>query len=89
MTGPLPPAWLVPATTWEEATDTTGRLIDETIPRDRVFDEATFRRWRLSIGIAARITQDPETAFTTRSLARAFFDSDAPTDDEDPRDGAD
>lgn len=71
-----------PATTWEDATDDAGRLIDETVPRNRVFDEDTFRRWRLSVGIAARITEEPETSPATRSLAYSFFDSDAPTDPE-------
>lgn len=76
---PQPLAVPQPAKTWKDATDSQGRLIDETVPRNRVFDEETFGRWRLCLGLAGRITQDPESAPTTRSLAYAFFDSDAET----------
>lgn len=74
--------WPVPAETWEQASDEHGFVVDETLPKF-VYDRETFDRWILCVKIAERITQRPAETLETRNLAAEFFDSPAPTYDED------
>ena len=79
---PKPSAWPQPASTWEEATNDRGEVIDDTLPRGLITDELSFRRWQLSLGIAVKITGESAESVGCRNIARVIFDSPVPTDED-------
>jgi len=62
----------VPATTWDEATDGQGKIIDSTLPRRLVFDKDDFDRWQLCLFAASKLTGNRHSA-ETRYLATVLF----------------
>jgi len=64
---------------WSDVSDSNGQVLDHTLPRRLVHDQATYERWQFCTGLLARYFGVGRDDMVVRTMAVTMFEMDIPT----------